>query len=65
MKRAGATWAERGKEERKRKKEREGSWAGLKNRVRKEKVLQNSENNSNTSIQIRIQEFKFEPNNKQ
>jgi len=24
-----------------------------------------SENNSNTLIQIRIQEFKFEPNNKQ
>ena len=38
-KRAGATWAERGKEEIKRKKEGEGSWAGLKNRVRKEKVL--------------------------
>ena len=38
-KRAGATWAERWEEERKRKKEGEGSWAGLKNRVRKENVL--------------------------
>jgi hypothetical protein len=38
---------------------------GLKWFGRKGKGFAFSENNSNTSIQIRIQEFKFEPNNKQ